>query len=324
MGAIQAQNYRMMRWSVMMRMKRPSLEDFREAYNKGKIVRLHLLRGTWQLVAAEDYWWMMELFAHKAETTIRGWMKSNRVEIDEDELLRVRDILSMVCYEKGSATKEDFAKALSLHNMSMDAHRLSYHLRLAEISGTLCSGNLSPLRATYALVAQKLNKTVCPNRDEMLTILARKYFVSHSPATLEDYVWWSGLTMSDCRKGISLLNEELQCHMWNGREFYLHNSCRTRGFRRGHLLLLPPYDEYLVGYKSRDIVLFEKYASRAYTRNGIFFPVVVHDGMVCGNWSLLKDFLELDMFQSMPITDGTVLDKQRKALLLLGHEGKRI
>lgn len=70
MGAVQAQDYRMMRWAVMMRMKKLSAEAFRQAYDAGEIIRLHLLRGTWQLVSADDYGWMLQLYADKAERVI--------------------------------------------------------------------------------------------------------------------------------------------------------------------------------------------------------------------------------------------------------------
>ena len=121
MGAVQAQDYRMMRWAVMMRMKKPSVEAFRQAYDAGEIIRLHLLRGTWQLVSADDYGWMLRLFAEKSERVIRGWMKSNKVFIDDDELYAIREILVETCERKllkdhdvlgyGSATREDFAKS---------------------------------------------------------------------------------------------------------------------------------------------------------------------------------------------------------------------
>ena len=54
MGSMQAQEYRMMRWAVEMRTKKPSHKAFKEAYDSGRIIRLHLMRGTWQLVSAED------------------------------------------------------------------------------------------------------------------------------------------------------------------------------------------------------------------------------------------------------------------------------
>ena len=44
MGAMQAQEYRMMRWAVAMRTSRPSAKKFKEAYDSGRIIRLHLMR----------------------------------------------------------------------------------------------------------------------------------------------------------------------------------------------------------------------------------------------------------------------------------------
>ena len=299
MGAMQAQDYRMVRWAVAMRMRRPSTEAFRKAFDEGEIVRLHLLRGTWQMVAAEDYWWMLALCAAKAEATIRGWMRANRVTIDDSELHTIRDILVHTCETKGSVTKDDFVEALSARGITMDNHRLTYHIRLAELSGTLCSGSLSPMYATYALAEQKVNRTPLPERDEMLCRLARKYFQSHSPATFDDWMWWSGLSAAECRRAIDALGVELCHERWHGYDFFLHTSCRTRGFRRGVSLLLPPFDEYLIGYKSRELVLAPEHTHHAHTNNGIFFPIVAHDGVVCGNWTPWQRSLNVNMFMSI-------------------------
>ena len=54
-----------------------------------ELIRLHLHRGTWQLVSADDYGWMLKLFSDKAERVIRGWMKANKVTIEDDELYAV-------------------------------------------------------------------------------------------------------------------------------------------------------------------------------------------------------------------------------------------
>ena len=344
MGAVQAQDYRMMRWAVMMRMKKPSADAFRQAYDAGEIIRLHLLRGTWQLVSAEDYGWMLRLFAEKSERVIRGWMKSNKVFIDDDELYAIREILVDTCERKereekgklqkrsttnhsvvyGSATKEDFANALLERGIEMDAHRLSYHIRLAELSGTLCSGCLTPMQVTYTLTEKKVGGALGVwggmsnhdmNLDEMLMLLARKYFQSHSPATFEDYVWWSGLTASECRKGIDLLGFELRRETWKGYEFYIHDSCRTRGFRKGTSLLLPPFDEYLIGYKSRELSLSPSHTHHAHTNNGIFFPIIAHDGVICGNWTPWEKNLKTTFF--LPPEKELSFDKQWKAFSLL-------
>ena len=297
MGAMQAQEYRMMRWAVEMRTKRPSHKAFKEAYDSGRIIRLHLMRGTWQLVSAEDYWWMIDLCAPKAIAATTGWMHSNKISIPDEELYRVRDILIKTAADLGSATKEDIIKALVENNMQMDDHRLSYHIRMAEFSGTLCSGELLPTKATYALSAEKVGPRPAQiDRDEALLRFTRKYFQSHQPATLEDFVWWSGQNVNDCRKGIALLGDTIHKETWKGRDIYLTDNCRTRGFRTGKLLLIPPYDEYLIGYKSRDIVLPPEHRHRAHNNSGIFQPIIACDGIICGNWSPFKKECQVDFF----------------------------
>lgn len=296
MGAVQAQEYRMMRWAVAMRTRKPSAQAFKMAFDSGRIIRLHLMRGTWQLVSAEDYWWMLDLCSPKAIAVTRGWMHSNRITIPDEEVACVRDILAQTAADRGSVTKEDFVEALSLKGIKMDSHRLSYHIRMAEMSGTLCSGDLLPMKATYALAVDKVPRTAQFDRDEALLSLTRKYFQSRQPATLEDFVWWSGLNIGDCRKGIALLGHAIHVEKWKGREFYFTDNCRTRGFRKGKYLLIPPYDEYLIGYKSRDIVLPPEHTHRAHNNSGIFQPIIAHDGIICGNWSPFKPSCQPQFF----------------------------
>ena len=296
MGAMQAQEYRMMRWAVAMRTRKPSHKAFKQAYDEGKIIRLHLMRGTWQLVCAEDYWSMIDLFAPKAIAVTKGWMSSNKISIPDDELIGVRDILIQTAADKRSVTKEDFVLALTERNQQMDDHRLSYHIRMAELTGVLCSGDLLPMKATYALAADKVKSSVKMERDEALAQFTKKYFQSRQPATLEDFIWWSGLNVSDCRRGIELLGDTIHVEKWRGREFYLTDDCRTRGFRKGKFLLIPPYDEYLISYKSRDIVLPPEYRHRAHNNSGIFQPIIAYDGIICGNWSPYKDECQMEFF----------------------------
>ena len=127
-------------------------------------------------------------------------------------------------------------------------------------------------------------------------MFTQKYFKSRQPATLEDFVWWSGLGISDCRKGIELLGEKIHQLKWIGRLFYLTDNCRARGFRKGKYLMIPPYDEYLISYKSRDIVLHSDYRHKAHNNSGIFQPIITHDGIVCGNWAPFQKDFRADFF----------------------------
>ncbi len=303
MGAMQAQEYRMMRWAVEMRTQKPSHKAFKVAFDSGQVIRLHLMRGTWQLVTAEDYWCFVTLCATKAIAVTKGWMSSNKISIPDEELYRVRDILAQTANDKGSATKEDYVQALAEKDISMDDHRLSYHIRMAEFTGILCSGDLLPTKATYALTANKVKFQGTIDKEEALVNFTRKYFQSHQPATLEDFVWWSGLNVNDCRKGIVLLGDTIHKETWKGRDFYITDNCRTRGFRTGKLLLIPPYDEYLIGYKSRDIVLPPEYRHRAHNNSGIFQPIIAHDGIICGNWSPFRENCQADFFDGSNKTE---------------------
>ena len=310
MGAMQAQEYRMMRWAVEMRTRKPSEKAFKRAFDSGKIIRLHLMRGTWQLVAAEDYWMMIGLCAPKAIAVTKGWMSSNKICISDEELMHIREILAQTAADLGSATIEDFVRALAKKNIKMDDHRLSYHIRMAEMSGTLCSGELLPMKATYALIANKVKPTSQMDKDEALEYFTRKYFQSRQPATLEDFVWWSGLNISDCRKGIALLGDTIHLEKWKGREFYMTDECRTRGFRKGKFLLIPPYDEYLISYKSRDVMLPPEHRHHAHNNSGIFQPVIAYDGTICGNWSPFKDDCQVTFFENDLETDGVKVSWQ--------------
>ena len=318
MCAMQAQEYRMMRWAVAMRTRNPSAKAFKKAFDSGEIIRLHLMRGTWQLVAAEDYWPLIELCSPKAIAVTKGWMNSNKIYISEEEVANIREVLIRTADDKGSATKDDFAKALMQRNIHMDDHRLSYHIRLAEMSGVLCSGELLPTKATYSLTANKIKTRRNPwDRDETLMLLAQKYFRSRQPATLEDFVWWSGLNIGDCRRGIALLGNYLHTEKWRGRIFYLTDDCRTRGFRKGQYILIPPYDEYLISYKSRDLVLSPDFKHKAHNNSGIFQPIIARDGIICGNWAPLREELQTEFFLG---EHGSEVLKQWQRYLKFRHQ----
>ena len=108
------------------------------------------------------------------------------------------------------------------------------------------------------------------------------------------------------------MGDSIHVEKWKGREFYLTDDCRTRGFRKGKFLLIPPYDEYLISYKggtqkltsvsgrgtTRDIALPPEHQHHAHNNSGIFQPVIAYDGTICGNWSPFKDDCQATFFAS--------------------------
>lgn len=282
-GAIQAQDPRCMRLAAIMRTKRPSCKAFEKAFNDGRIVRAHLLRCTWQLVSSEDYHWIRELIHDKGISAMNGWTSSLGFKFSQAEKERSLSIINDLLSQQGIAVEEDINQALLEGGIPKEHLVYSHHLRMAELEGLVCSGPLGP-KSTYMLVRDRLPEAEKLEREEALARLARKYFRSHGPASLEDFVWWSGLNVSDCRKGIAALGDELILEKWKGIHFYIHKDSRSRGFCSGSVLLLPAYDEYLIGYKSRDVVLKEEHRHHAHDNKGIFHHVVALDGEIVGNW----------------------------------------
>lgn len=63
-----------------------------------------------------------------------------------------------------------------------------------------------------------------PTKDEALSILARNYFRSHALATLDDFCWWSGLSVKEARLGVEIIEKEFQKVVFNDKTYLLHES----------------------------------------------------------------------------------------------------
>ena len=106
------------------------------------------------------------------------------------------------------------------------------------------------------------------------------------------------------------IRDELIQERWKGHTFFRHQDSRTRGFRSGAVTLLPSYDEYLIGYKSRHVAVHPDHSHRAHNNRGIFWPVVLLDGEVIGNWSVSSGMFQADIFHPEADLDDAALQAQ--------------
>ena len=282
-GMLQAQQYQMMRWAVAMRTKRPSFRAFKDAFDSGTVIRTHLFRCTWQLVTSEDLAWMLPLCAERNRQALRGFLAGRNESVSEKEYERFNVAVADVLSGHKSMTKDELCLHLEEKGRSAGNHVTSICLRRAEVDGVICSGVLDDRQNTYALVCDRVPKAGAIGRDEALARLCRKYFRSHGPATFADFVWWTNLPATDCKEALSSIESELTPIVCDGQTYYMHQDCRTGGCRN-RVILLPSYDEYLIGYKSRHVAIADEHQRLAYSNNGLFYPVVVADGNVVGRW----------------------------------------
>ena len=137
---------------------------------------------------------------------------------------------------------------------------------------------------TFTLLDEWVPTARSLTRDEALAELASRYFASHGPATLQDFVWWSGLTTADARAGLAMAEYHLVGEPVDGQVYWSPSSAPAASSGSPRAFLPPAFDEYLVGYKDRSAVLDPSRAKRINAGGGMLLPSVVVDGQVVGVW----------------------------------------
>jgi hypothetical protein len=160
---------------------------------------------------------------------------------------------------------------------------LTAHL---ELDGVICSGAMRGKQHTYALIDERAPESRLTDRDEMLTEIVIRYFTSHGPAGIPDFCWWSGLTVADAKRGIAAAGDRLVAEKGQDRELW-SASATPRARRKitpPHVLLLPNYDEFIIGYKQRaDYFAYDRFLVKP-PIEAFYRHMVIIDGFVAGRW----------------------------------------
>lgn len=313
MGAMQAQEYTMAKWAVGIRLKSPSLCAIDEALVKGEILRTHVMRPTWHFVAAEDIRWMCRLSKERIRRAFNSYLVSLKLELSEALSVRIQDLIVKALEGGNSLTKKEIGQALSRGGVEIDESRANLLLGLLEIEGIVCSGVDKGKDFTYALVDERVPAAPELTKEESLARLATAYFRSHSPASLNDFVWWSGLSVTEARQAMALIETELVADRFPEQKLFVHETCASVRSSKNALHLLPSYDEYLISYKDRTAVLAPDHHPKAFNSWGIFYPVILYDGKIIGNWkkSAAKKALDVayTFFEGHACEDSALIEK---------------
>jgi hypothetical protein len=167
---------------------------------------------------------------------------------------------------------------------------MAHLMARAERDALVCSGPRRGKQFTYLLLEERVPPAAELDPEAALAELVRRYFTSHGPAQVQDFVWWSGLTGADTKKGLALLGKQLEPASVDGREYWFAPA-NAEPWPRG-ALLLPNYDEYAVAYRDRDAFFDPQHAAGLDPRTSSpFSHVLLIRGRVRGFWkrTLNKD-----------------------------------
>ena len=294
MGAMQAQDFAMSKWAIGHRVPDSTLMSVEAAYNAGDILRTHLMRPTWHLVSSDDISWMLELTAPQIKKIMRT--NDKRYELDAIAYSGCNQLIENVLSTRGNFTREELVHEFEKEHIRTDENRLSHILIQAELEGIICSGPIRKNKLTYSLLADRVPPKRAITRDEALATLAGRYFTSHGPATLRDFTWWSGLTVTDSRKALEMIKTCFLSETIGTETFWFSEpSVKARPVNPS-VHLLPAYDEYLISYANRSAALATVHNKKTISNNGIFRPVIVVNGQVEGLWkrTTVKDLVKLE------------------------------
>lgn len=294
MGAIQAQDYAGAKWSLGLRLPKSTESDIDNAIARKAIIRTWPMRGTLHFVAADDVRWLLKLLTPRIISGSAG--RHRQLELDEATFKRSEELLFSALEGGKQLMRSEVYAILERSGIATANQRGMHIINYLAQKQVLCHGVPNEKQPTYVLLDEWVPDSKHLERDEALPELALRYFRSHGPATLNDFVWWSGLKISDARVGLNSISsalEMIECEgrtYWTGAEHPEISSIPST-------ILLPGFDEYMLGYTDRTPILAAQYAGRIVPgNNGMFMPTIVSDGQVIGIWKriLKKDKISVE------------------------------
>jgi len=288
-GAVQSQEFEAAKWALALRMRSVTNAAIEEDFNRGIILRTHVMRPTWHFVAREDIRWLLELTAPRVDLRCGPGYRVS--ELDNAVFKRSHKVLERALKDGKYLSRAELRRKLNESGVAAnDTVRMGHILIRAELDRVVCSGPRVGRQFTYALFDERVPATKRIDRDEALARLTGLYFRSHGPATLQDFVWWSGLSTADARRGMGMVQLE---KVTVGEKIYWRSrskDAQARSSSAAHLL--PVYDEYFVAYKNREIVFGPQDGKSSWDTLG---PAVVINGVAAGTWKRTADKASIEV-----------------------------
>ena len=314
LGAVQAQDYHGAKWALARRAQGASSASIDEVFNQGKVLRTHVLRPTWHFVLPEDIRWLLRLTAPRVKA--RMAYSDRRLELDDVLLGRSNELIAKALEGGNHLTRQELGRALGNHGIVASGQRLAHVVMRAELDAVICSGPLRGKQFTYALLDERAPQATGLDRDDALAELAKRYFTSHGPATVQDFAWWSGLTVAEAKRGIELAGPQLSQETMQTKTYWTGSTESTGDDESTTVHLLPNYDEYLISYEDYSPIFSGEVHQLAKPfGNALLAHIVVRNGLVVGGWkrAIRKNEVVIKVDLLVKLTEAEQAALQREA-----------
>ncbi|MFG3558288.1 winged helix DNA-binding domain-containing protein [Micromonospora sp. NPDC047557] len=287
-GAMQAQDLASGLWSLGARLPGCTRSDVQAALERREALRSWPMRGTVHLVPPADTRWMLELTG--VRSLAGAATRRTQLGLTEADADRALDVLGAALVGGRRLTRAECLAALRSAGLSTDGQRGYHLLWYASVRGVTCVAPNVGTDQTFALLDEWAPEQRHLDRDEALALLAHRYVRGHGPVTAREFAGWSGLTLTDARRGLAAAGELLSTVLVDGEPMHVDaalGDTALAGARapQDDVLALPGFDEYLLGYRDRTLMLDPAHQAAVVPgNNGIFQATVVRAGRVVGVW----------------------------------------
>lgn len=283
LGAVQAQDFAAAKWALGLRAQGLTDAAIEQAFDAGEIIRTHILRPTWHFIHPADLRWMLALTGPRVNAYNASYYR--KFELDGEIFGRSNAALERALQGGKALTRPELESVLREAGVPTDDLRITMLVMRAELDGVLCSGPRQGKQFTYMLLEERVPPTPARSHEEALAELTLRYFTSHGPATIADFSWWSGLSMTEARKGVETAKAQLTGETLQGQTVWFDASAAAGEIVPPRVDLLPAYDEYTVAYVNRDSIAPNiNLKGLDFRSEGILSYAMFVDGLFVGPW----------------------------------------
>jgi len=301
-AAVQAQAAGPARLQIRSRTQGLRAADVDAAVAERAVVRTWLMRGTIHMVAADDLRPFLSVLG--PVNLAAGRRRREQLGLTEALCARAVDALQEVLAGGRALTRAEIVAELADHGVVIDlkTQQPPHLLAFAANSALICRGpDAVRDEPTYVLLDEwlKPSDAASPDRERALHQLAERYFTAYGPATAVDLAAWSGLPAADANAAFDLVRDSLDDVGYDDQRLFVRRGAEPAPPERPHSLLAR-FDPYLLGHRSRELILDPAFAKLVNAGGGMIAQTMLNAGRVVGTWKSGR----LEPFEELSAADG--------------------
>jgi hypothetical protein len=283
--ALQGQDLPGVQWSLGLR-SGASRAEVQSAFGSGALVRTWPFRGTLHVIAARDVAWVLQLTGRR--TLASAANRHRDLGLDDGTVDKARAVAVESLAGGRSMSRRELLRAFEEHGISTESQRGAHLLWSLCLSGTCVLGPFEDGDQRVVLLDEWVPQPRRLSREEALVEVVVRYLAGRGPASEADLAWFTKLPLKDLREGIDGCRDQLTSFDHEGTRYLAHAPTldAVASLRPSAVLMLPGFDELLLGYGDRSLSLAADHAPLTVPgNNGMFKATVVSRGRVVGLWS---------------------------------------